>query len=91
VTFDWDSSIRRISDKIAEKRRSRPVSRGLPNIALREMELERQKAQSRHLRVRESDDSQEHVVLPLRKNEMPNIRKDLSGLLKAPRFAMLLK
>jgi hypothetical protein len=87
ITFDWDSSIRRISSKLGErKERTRPVSRGIPDIARREIELEKRKKMGSHLKILEWDDSRRREVFPMRKNEMPNIRKDIAGLLKVPRF-----
>jgi hypothetical protein len=85
VAFDWDTSVRQITDRLI---RPRAVTRngGLPDIAKREI---KQEIEARR-RVRRCPEwfaeaaGPETLVLPSRKNEIPNVRKD-PGILRPSR------
>jgi hypothetical protein len=85
VVFDWDSSIRTISDKYLRER-PRARNAGLPDIARREMASEEVERRRRYFRLELPDDDGAGLrrVFPLRKNEIPNVRID-PGILRPRR------
>ena len=91
ANFDWDSQLRKISSKYAQRRvgtrnPAPPKQRGLPDIAKREIILENRTLGIFDDEEEESQPEEEEttIVFPTRKNERPNIRVD-PGILKAPR------
>jgi hypothetical protein len=82
VVFDWDSSIRQISDRYL---RERPLARtaGLPDIARREIMQEEMERRRRYFRLEQAEDdaARARQVFPLRKDEIPNVRAD-PGILR---------
>ena len=86
--YDWDSEIRRISSKYAQRRVKLPPqhrARGIPDIARREM-IQESMARGIYEEEEEVHEEEEEtmVVYPTRKNERPNIRID-PGILKVPK------
>ncbi|OHT06784.1 hypothetical protein TRFO_05480 [Tritrichomonas foetus] len=84
VLFDWESTIKKISHKL-QPERIRPKSRGLPNIALREIQKENEALYKNKIEGgSRSEIREKKVVYPLRKNELPMLRK-APGLLNPPK------
>lgn len=81
VLFDWDSTIHRLSNKLKPEK-ARPKSRGLPNIAQREIQKENQELKP-YVVNRQIESRERKIVYPPRKNELPLLRKAprlLSGI-----------
>ena len=74
VLFDWDSTIKKLSNKIRPVERTRPKSRGLPDIAKREIQKENEMLRKNTVE-RVSEIRETKLVYPLRKNELPLLRK----------------
>ena len=85
--YDWDSEIRRISSRYAQRRVKMPPphrARGIPDIVRREM-IQESLARGVYEEEEEVHEEEEMlVVYPTRKNEKPNIRVD-PGILKVPK------
>lgn len=73
VLFDWDSTIHQLSNKLKPEK-PRPKSRGLPNIAKREIQKENQELKP-YIVNRVTDNRERKIVYPPRKNELPLLRK----------------
>ena len=93
ANFDWDSQIKRISSRYAQRRNlhvKKPArARRLPDIVKREIMLERKMSslmpsQGESKEEEEWLEEEETVVYPLRKDQIPNIRSG-PGILKAPK------
>ena len=74
VLFDWNSTIKRLSNKLKPEK-ARPKSRGLPNIARREIQQEQEEIRRRNTIERVPTSHETKIVYPLRKNELPLLRK----------------
>lgn len=73
VLFNWDSTIHQLSNKLKPEK-SRPKSRGLPNIAKREIQKENQELKP-YIVNRTPENHERKIIYPPRKNELPLLRK----------------
>ena len=73
VLFDWDSTIHHLSNKLKPEK-TRPKSRGLPDIAKREIQKENKELKPYYVE-KTSEIRERKIIYPPRKNELPILRK----------------